>query len=128
MQYKLFQRTAPFRVDRNRSHLAALEQVFAAPLRQGHEGGQQGPALGCDRIFLIDAPIGRRRGRDLVYAASATGSLYRSFLAIMAQTIRAILFASAIAVTLVGRRASKAVSQGRCLVPMMAPWCRLRVC
>ena len=55
--------------------------------------------------------------RDLVYAASATGSLYRSPLAIMAQTIRAILLASAIAATLVGRRASKAVSHGRCLVP-----------
>src|SRR3954463_16519640 len=55
--------------------------------------------------------------RDLVYAASATGSLYRSPLAIMAQTIRAILLASAIAATLVGRRASNAVSQGRCLVP-----------
>src|SRR5450631_3575028 len=34
---------------------------------------------------------------DLVYRASATGSLYRSPLAIMAQTIRAILLASAIA-------------------------------
>jgi hypothetical protein len=55
--------------------------------------------------------------RDLVYRASARGSLYRSPLAIMAQTIRAILLASAIAATLVGRRASKAVSQGRCLVP-----------
>src|SRR5712672_1417878 len=55
--------------------------------------------------------------RDLVYAASATGSLYRSPLTIMAQTIRASLLASAIAATFVGRRASKAVSQGRCLVP-----------
>jgi len=53
----------------------------------------------------------------LVYAASATGSLYRSPLTIMAQTIRASLLASAMAATLVGRRASKAVSQGRCLVP-----------
>jgi hypothetical protein len=59
-------------------------------------------------------PVARR---DLVYRASATGSLYRSPLAIMAQTIRAILLASAIAATLVGRRASNAVSQGRCLVP-----------
>ena len=50
------------------------------------------------------------------YRASAMGSLYRSPLAIMAQTIRAILLASAIAATLVGFRASKAVSQGRC-------WC-----
>src|SRR5881394_4421818 len=55
--------------------------------------------------------------RDLVYAASATGSLYRSPLAIMAQTIRAILLPSAMAATFVGRRASKAVSHGRCLVP-----------
>jgi hypothetical protein len=51
------------------------------------------------------------------YRASAKDSLHRSPLAIMAQTIRAILLASAIAATLVGRRASKAVSQGRCLVP-----------
>ena len=55
--------------------------------------------------------------RDLVYAASVTGSLYRSPLTIMAQTIRASLLASAIAATLVGRRASKAASQGRCLAP-----------
>src|SRR3979409_2151394 len=55
--------------------------------------------------------------RDLVHAASATGSLYRSPLAIMAQAIRAILLASAMAAILVGRRASNAVSQGRCLVP-----------
>ena len=55
--------------------------------------------------------------RDLVYAASATGSLYRSPLAIMAHAIRAILLASAMAATFVGRRANNAVSQGRCLVP-----------
>ena len=55
--------------------------------------------------------------RDLGYAASATGSLYRSPLAIMAQAMRAILLASAMAATLVGRRANNAVSQGRCLVP-----------
>jgi|SRR4029079_7603113 hypothetical protein len=42
--------------------------------------------------------------RDLVYAASAVGSLYRSPLTIMAQTMRAILLASAMAATLVGRR------------------------
>ena len=46
--------------------------------------------------------------RDLVYAASATGSLYRSPLAIIAQAIRAILLASAMAATFVGRRASNA--------------------
>jgi len=55
--------------------------------------------------------------RDLVHAASATGSLYCSPLAIMAQAILAILLASAMATTLVGLRASNAVSQGRCLVP-----------
>ena len=55
--------------------------------------------------------------RDLTYAASATGCLYRSPLAIMAQAIRAILLASAMAATLVGRRPSNAVSQGRWLVP-----------
>src|ERR1017187_5811055 len=62
-----------------------------------------------------------RRGirRDLVHAASATGSLYRSPLAIIAQTMRAILLASAIAATLTGRRASNAVSQGRCLMPLI---------
>ena len=38
-------------------------------------------------------------------------------LAIMAQAIRAILLASAMAATLVGRRPSNAVSQGRCPVP-----------
>ena len=58
-------------------------------------------------------PIDRR---DLVYAASATGCLYRSPLAIMAQAIRAILLASA-AATLVGRRLSNAISQRRCPVP-----------
>ena len=44
-------------------------------------------------------------------------SLYCSPLAIMAQAIRAILLASAIAATFVGRLANNAVSQGRCLVP-----------
>ena len=46
--------------------------------------------------------------RDFAYRASATGSLYRSPFTIMAQIIRAILLASAMAATLVGRRASKA--------------------
>ena len=68
----------------------------------------------CSPPNLHITPVARR---DLVYRASATGSLYRSPVAIMAQTIRAILLASAIAATLVGRLASKAVSQGRCLVP-----------
>src|ERR1700704_3015294 len=55
--------------------------------------------------------------RDLDYRASATGSLYRSPLAIIAHTIRTILLASAMAATLTGFRANNAVSQGRCLVP-----------
>ena len=54
---------------------------------------------------------------DLVYAASAAGSLYRSPRAIIAHAILASLLASAMAATLVGRRASSAVSHGRCLVP-----------
>src|ERR1700736_5044972 len=77
--------------------------------------GSTGSALRAVRPpNLHITPVTRR---DLAYAARATGSLYRSPLIIMAQTIRAILLASAIAATLVGRRASKAVSQGRCLVP-----------
>lgn len=51
------------------------------------------------------------------HAASAAGSLWRSPLAMIAQVILASLFASAIAATLIGRRASKSVSQGRCTVP-----------
>jgi hypothetical protein len=77
--------------------------------------GSTGSALRAVRPpNLHITPVARR---DLVYRASATGSLYRSPLAIIAQTIRAILLASAIAATLVGRRASNAVSQGRCPVP-----------
>ena len=51
------------------------------------------------------------------YAARVAGSLYRSLLAIIAQAIRASLLASAMAATLVGRRASSVVSQDRCRVP-----------
>src|SRR5277367_193207 len=54
---------------------------------------------------------------DPVHAASAAGSLYRSPLVMIAHAILAILLASAMAATFVGRRASNAVSQGRCLVP-----------
>src|SRR3982074_2009084 len=70
-------------------------------------------------LFALPTFTSRRMSarRDLVYAASATGCLYRSPLAIMAQAIRAILLASAVTATFVGRRASNAVSQGRCLVP-----------
>src|ERR1700722_4236756 len=82
--------------------------------------GSTGSALRAVRPRNLHiTPVVRR---DLVYAASATGSLYRSPLAIIAQTIRAILLASAIAATLVGRRASSAVSQGRCLVPWILAW------
>src|SRR6187401_2939062 len=52
-------------------------------------------------------PLRRKRGGFLVSLA----------LAIMAQAIRAILLASAIAATFVGRLANNAVSHGRCLVP-----------
>src|SRR4029079_4516384 len=77
--------------------------------------GSTGSALRAVRPpNLHITPVVRR---DLVYAASAMGSLYRSPLAIMAQAIRASLLASAMAATLVGRRANSAVSQGRCLVP-----------
>ena len=65
--------------------------------------GSTGSALRAVRPpNLHITPDGRR---DLVYAPSATGSLDRSPLAIMAQTIRAILLASAMAATLFGRRA-----------------------
>src|SRR5438067_8611269 len=46
------------------------------------------------------------------YGLSATGYLYRSPLAISAQAIRASLLASAIAATLVGRRANNAARPG----------------
>src|ERR1700693_5333546 len=52
-----------------------------------------------------------------VQAARAEGSLQHCPWAISAQAILAIFWASAIATTLFGRRASNAVSQGRCLVP-----------
>jgi len=50
-----------------------------------------------------------RRKYDGFFVAITPGHL--------AHAILAILLASAIAATLVGRRANKAVSQGRCLVP-----------
>src|SRR5580700_9731968 len=83
--------------------------------------GSTGSALRAVRPpNLHITPVTRR---DLVYAASATGFLYRSPLAIMAQAIRAILLASAIAATLVGRRPNNAVSQGRWPVPwILAQW------
>jgi hypothetical protein len=110
-------------VHRTAGHNASADQV---PVNKPHStmrwhewvvliAGSTGSALRAvrppNRHFT---PVIRR---DLVYRASATGSLYRSPLAIMAQTIRAILLASATAATLAGFRASKAVSHGRCLVP-----------
>src|SRR5438105_1769518 len=45
----------------------------------------------------------------------------------IAQAIRAILLASAMAATFVGRRANNAVSQGRCLVqPVIADFAEFR--
>src|ERR1700694_1066758 len=77
--------------------------------------GSTGSALRAVRPpNLHITPVVRR---DLVYRASATGSLYRSPLAIMAQAIRASLLASAIA----------ARQQGREPGPMfgaMDPWHR----
>src|SRR6195952_2606662 len=79
--------------------------------------GSTGSALRAVRPpNLHITPVVRR---DFVYRASAKGSLYRSPLAIMAQTIRAILLASAIAATFVGRLVSKAVSHRRCLAPWL---------
>src|SRR5437588_11256161 len=68
--------------------------------------GSTGSALRAVRPPNLHITPGVRR--DLVYAASATGSLYRSPLAIIAQAIRAIVLASAMAATFVGRRASNA--------------------
>src|SRR5271169_3197176 len=77
--------------------------------------GSTGSALRAVRPPNLHITPGVRR--DLVYRASATGFLYRSPLAIIAHAIRAILLASAMAATLVGRRPSNAVSHGRCPVP-----------
>ena len=97
-------------VPTNSSHSRMLWHMWVVLI-----AGSTGSALRAVRPpNLHVAPVVRR---DFVHRASAKGSLYRSPLAIMAQTIRAILLASAIAATLVGRRASKAVSQGRCVVP-----------
>ena len=100
----------PAQVPTNNSHSTMLWHEWVVLI-----AGSIGSALRAVRPpNLHITPVVRR---DLGYRASATGSLYRSPLAIMAQTIRAILLASAMAATLVGRLASKAVSQGRCFVP-----------
>src|SRR6516162_7046035 len=77
--------------------------------------GSTGSALRVVRPPQLSHHAGCRR--DLIHAASATGTLSRSPLAIMAQAILAILLARAIAATLVGRRANNAVSHGRCPIP-----------
>src|SRR3569832_1457312 len=84
------------------------------PMRDVLIAGSTGSALRAVRPpnFRITPTPARSR-----YAASAAGSLYRSPLAIIAQAIRAILLASALAATFVGRLANNAVSHGRCLVP-----------
>ena len=57
-------------------------------------------------LFALPTFTSRRMAGAISFTPqSPTGSLYRSPLAIMAQTIRAILLASAMAATLVGRRA-----------------------
>ena len=115
-----------------------VRPVSAVHMTAGHNalrgsGPDQTPAfdyamalMGCpdrriDRLCITccssSQPSHHAGWRDLVYRASATGFLYRSPLAIMAQAIRAILLASAMAATLVGRRPNNAVSQGRCPVP-----------
>ena len=97
-------------VPTNNSHSRMLWHMWVVLI-----AGSTGSALRAVRPpNLHIAPVA---WRDLVIAQARRGSLYRSPLAIIAQTIRAILLPSAIAVTLVGRHASKAVSQGRCLVP-----------
>ena len=65
-------------------------------------------------IGMADLPANRP------HAASASfGSLYLSPLTIIAQAIRAILFASATAATLVGRRSINLASHGRFWVPCL---------
>ena len=68
-----------------------------SPSQPSHHAGYPARSLSrrkCDRLFVA-------------LASSA----------IMAQTIRANLLASAMAATLAGFRANNAASQGRCLVP-----------
>src|SRR5258707_6679645 len=77
--------------------------------------GSTGSALRAVRPpNLHITPVVRR---DLVYRASSAGFLYLSPFTIIAQAIRAILLASAMAATLGRRRANNGVSQRRCCVP-----------
>src|SRR5664279_4139385 len=87
-------------VPTNNSHSRMLWHMWVVLI-----AGSTGSALRAVRPpNLHITPVVRR---DFVYRASATGSLYRSPLAIIAQTIRTILLASTIAATLVGRRPGK---------------------
>ena len=106
--------------------LAIMPSADQVPIRSTHStmrwhkwvvliAGSTGSALRAVRPPNLHITPDVRR--DLVYAASATGSLQRSPLAIIAHTIRAILLARAMAATLLGRRANNAVSHGRCLLP-----------
>ena len=58
-----------------------------------------------------------RRMADAISFHAASAFVVALAPVIIAHAIRAILLASAMAATLVGRRANSAVSQGRCLVP-----------
>ena len=121
------------------SEQPCVRPIDAARMTAGHNalrgsGPGQKPALDS-AVALVVVPISGSTGsalravrpsnlritqadrRDLAHAARAAGSFWRSPLAIMAHAMRAILLASAMAATLVGRRANGAVSHGRCLVP-----------
>ena len=84
-------------------------------MRGGQQGaliaGSTGSALRAVRPPNLHITLGAQC--DPFQAASMAGSLYRSPLDIIAHAILAILLASAIAATFVGRRANSAVSQVR---------------
>src|SRR4026208_897080 len=94
------------RVPVNSPHSTMHWHMWVVPI-----AGSTGSALRAVRPPKLHITPDVRR--DLVHPARAAGSVGRSALAFMAQAILAILLASAMAATLVGRRASKAVSQGR---------------
>ena len=87
-----------------------------------------GPALATALVASVANPKAFRSGRNFSAwnrwvrdphprRGENVGEIETEGLAIMAQAILAILLASAMAATLVGLRASNAVSQGRCWVP-----------
>src|SRR5271169_2349297 len=99
-----------------------VRPVCAVHMTAGHNalrGSGPGHKLAFDHALAHVGCPDRRIDRHCItccspsqpshHAASAAGSLYGSPLAIMAHAILAILLASAIAATLVGRRASKPV-------------------